>query len=103
MKSKKSPKKIKKQKPFGVGLDAEQALADTLCNKFLKEGADENDIDDAFVGAFRALTHRMLQIFKTEFIIENVEDMIHIANEEHVCDECESKNDLSKEERNKLH
>jgi len=88
-KSKKSKPKSK-QSPFDAGLDAEQALADSLCEQFLQVGAEQDAIDEAFVGAFKGLGHRMLQIFKKEYVFELLEEVSHI-DEEHVCDDCQEK------------
>jgi len=112
MKKKVKVKKSKQKKtdPFGVGLDAEQVLADSLCAKFLKEGVDPDNIDEAFIGAFQGLAHRMLTVFNTEFVLEQVGIMAQMIAEEngevHVCDDCRAKeesNPLAKEVRNKMH
>jgi hypothetical protein len=108
-------KKVKKSKqtrqdPFSVGLDVEQVLADSLCAKFLKAGVEEDAIDEAFIGAFQGLAHRMLTIFNTEFVLEQVGVMAQMIAEEngevHVCDDCQAKEksgSVSKEVRNKMH
>lgn len=109
-------KKVKKSKqnnkknPFEAGLDAEQVLADSLCDKFLKVGVQKDAIDDAFVGAFKGLSHRMLQIFKKEFVYELLTEMATMVDEEHgeahVCNDCQAKEEsgsVSTEVRNKMH
>lgn len=110
--SKKS-KKTKTKTPFDVGLDMEQTLADSICDKFLQEGVEESAIDDAFVGAFKAFSHRMLTIFKKDFIFEIVSEMSQMVDEEHnepyVCPDCQEKHKsnlapvISIEAKNKLH
>ena len=106
-KNKKSPKskksKPKPQDPFDAGLDAEQVLADSLCKQFLQLGVEQDAIDDAFIGAFKGLGHRMLQIFKKEFVFELLEEVSHV-DEEHVCDDCkETEENNSAPNKNTLH
>jgi hypothetical protein len=111
-KSKKSSKtkKPKVQPPFEIGLESEQALADSLCDKFLQDDVGEDDIDDAFCGAFSGLAHRMLTIFNKEFVLGIVEDMSKIAEEDrgkpHVCNDCQEKHGsapkISDKDRNKM-
>lgn len=98
--SKKNNKKSKVKEvrtPFDFGMDAEQKLADSLCKKFLVVGEDVEAIDDAFIGAFNALSHRMLTIFKKEFVLELVEDMHNIVQEEleeeYVCEDCQKEHE----------
>jgi hypothetical protein len=91
--SKNRTKPVKKETPFDFGLDAEQVLVDSLCLKF-PEGGNKDDIDEALCGAFSALAHRMLTVFKKDYVLDMVEDVFKIAeekNEEHVCDDCLSK------------
>lgn len=104
-------KKPKEQPPFEVGLETEQILANSLCDKFLQDDtAEEDDIDDAFCGAFSGLAHRMLTIFNKEFVLGIVEDMSKIMEEEqgepHVCNDCKEKHGptahISDKDRNKM-
>lgn len=102
------PKQTKEKDPFEFGMDTEQVLANTLCDKFLKSEGDV--IDDAFIGAFNALTHRMLTIFKKEFVFELVGDMVRIVEEEnteeHICNDCREEKEngtITDEARNKMH
>ena len=105
------PKKTKKVNPTDAGFDAEQLLADSLCNQFLKKGVDENDIDEAFVTAFKSLSHRMLTIFNKDFVYELVDAMSDIVDEDngvlHVCNDCLEKHGpapkISDEDKNKMH
>ena len=50
-------------------------------------------IDDAFIGAFHGFAHRMLTIFKKDFVLEIVEEMSQIVAEEsdepYVCPDCQ--------------
>jgi hypothetical protein len=85
----KSAKPVKTPDPFEAGLDAEQFLADTLCDQFLQVGVEQEAIDKAFVGAFTGLTHRMLTIFGKDFVFSLVEDTAH-DGKNHVCDSCKS-------------
>ena len=112
MKKKTKVKKTKQTKkdPFSVGLDAEQTLANSLCDKFLKENVNPDDIDDAFVGAFQGLAYRMLTIFNKEYVFEQVGIMAQMLAEEngevHVCDDCRAKEEsgpVTTEVRNKMH
>ena len=99
--------KITEQSPFDFGLDTEQTLADTLCDKYLQVGVEEDAIDDAFIGAFHGLAHRMLRIFKKDFVLEIIDEMHQIAHEEDedVCNDCKEKEKLGllNEDRNKMH
>ena len=106
----KSPKVDNYELAFEAGLDAEQALADSLCDQFLKVGVEKDAIDEAFVGAFKGFSHRMLNIFKKEFVFELVSEMSQIVDEEHtehVCEDCQEKLDngqtLVKADNSKLH
>jgi hypothetical protein len=102
-------KKTKQVDPFETGLDTEQQLADSLCEQFLKVGVDKDAIDEAFIGAFKGLSHRMLTIFKKEYVFELLQDMVEISEEEqgeHVCDDCRSEGkapNTSDSNRNKMH
>ena len=89
MAKKKKSTKTKTQTPFDIGLEEEQKLADSLCNKF--ENKNDDSIDDAFIGSFQGLSHRMLSIFKKEFVFELLSDMANLVEEghgEHVCNDC---------------
>src|ERR1700693_3884039 len=92
-KKKKSKKSVKSETPFDFGLDAEQKLADMLCDRYLHDEEGPEAIDDAFIGAFNALSHRMLTIFKKEFVLEIVEEMAKLAAEDgdvpYVCKDCQ--------------
>lgn len=103
---KKTKKKrpLKSLDPFEIGLNAEQELADSLCKQLLKDD-DEDAIDDAFIGAFKGLSYRMLAIFKKEFVFELLNDMVQLeADNPHVCDVCEGDLDgiVSEEDRKKM-
>lgn len=51
--SKKSKKtKAAKQTPFDVGLDAQQILADNLCDQFLKVGVEEDVLSMKLLSAY---------------------------------------------------
>ena len=103
--------KLAPQTAFEAGLDAEQKLADTLCDQYLKVGVEVDAIDDAFVGAFRGLAHRMLTIFKKDFVLECVEEMSQLVEDskkEHVCDDCKKTHgtevpEVTQEMKNKFH
>lgn len=92
-KNKKAKNKTKTQSPFDVGLDAQQTMADTLCDKYLQVGVEMDAIDNAFIGAFHGFAHRMLTIFKKDFVLEIVEEMAQIVaeeqNEPYVCPDCQ--------------
>lgn len=57
---------------------------------------DQDAIDDAFIGTFKGLAHRMFRIFKNDFVFELVSEMAQLVEEEHgkegqhehVCDDC---------------
>jgi hypothetical protein len=107
MKAKKSkPPKPPKQTPFDVGFDAEQLLADTLCNQYLEK--DQDELDEAFIAAFSALSYRMCNIFNKEYIFKIVaEEALAAENdaEPHVCKDCQDEqvNAVSDEDRKKMH
>jgi hypothetical protein len=110
-KSKKTKNKTKTQSPFDFGLDAQQTLADTLCDKYLQVGIEMDAIDDAFIGAFHGFAHRMLTIFKKDFVLEIVEEMSQVVAEEqdepYVCPDCQEKHGpapkANSEAKNKMH
>ncbi len=92
--SKKSKKTKPKQiDPIEAGFDAEQVLADTLCHQFQTEDADDGDLDDAFVTAFKSFSYRMFKIFKKDFVCELVTEMAQMVDEEdgkpYVCPDCQ--------------
>jgi hypothetical protein len=108
----KKPKKTKNKQtnPTDAGFDAEQVLADTLCDQFQRDGVDEDDIDEAFVAAFKSLSYRMFKIYNKEFVVELVAEMAQIVDEEdgkpHVCKDCMEKHGpvlVSEEDKGKLH
>jgi hypothetical protein len=82
----------------------EQKLADLLCDRFEDNG--EGEIDAAICGAFSAFSHRMLIMFKKEYVLEMLENMAGIVEEEHgkehVCDDCAGKG-LGKEPTGTTH
>jgi len=101
--------------PFGVGLDAEQVLADSLCAKFLERrcGSRQHRIEAFVLEPFRDCAHRMLHRFSTPNLSWNKlgsmgSKMIAEENGEvHVCDDCRAKkkNPIPwlKKLRNKMH
>jgi hypothetical protein len=111
MTTKKTKKKPKKQSPFDLGLDTQQDFAEALCDRLLKDDVSDEDIDEAFIGAFHGFAHRMLTIFNKEFVLEIVSEMSQIVEEDedkpHVCSDCEEKDrpviEVSDEDRKKMH
>lgn len=106
---KKSTKKTKAPNPFEAGLKAEQVLAESLCDQFLREDGDDGDaIDEAFVAAFRGLAYRMLSIFNEDFVNELLTETAALVNGDHVCEHCQAEAEengesLPAETRNKMH
>jgi hypothetical protein len=72
-----------------AGIDAEQKLAKFLCDQFEDDG-DNEELDEAFVGAFQSFSYRMFKIFKENYVYELIEEMENLDNVEHVhvCDDC---------------
>ena len=98
----------KSRSPFDIGMEAQQTLAESLCDQ-LNEVEGE-DIDEAFIGAFHGLTHRMLTFFNKEFVLGIVDDMNGLVekdeNDSHVCNDCMEKHEstakISDKDRNKM-
>lgn len=106
-KNKKVKKTNKTPDPFDAGLNAEQVLADTLCDQFLKEGVDKDAINKAFVAAFDSLSYRMLQIFGKEVVFKILGKMASSIEDDgvHVCNDCQDEIDNGnlEEVKNKMH
>lgn len=110
-KNKKTKAQTKIQTPFDFGLDAEQKLADIICDKYLQDGIEEDAIDDAFIGAFHGFAHRMLTIFNKDFVLGIVEEMSQMVDEENtsdVCRNCQEKHEKAPivvvgEDKSKIH
>jgi hypothetical protein len=108
---KKTVKKTKQttdKDAWDVGWAAEQTLFDTI----LANVADnQEDLDSAFIAAFRALILDMAHVWKKEFLLELVnetcDDVAKDHPEHHVCNDCQEKEvtvaPVSKEVRNKMH
>ena len=104
-KTKKSTKKVNLPKDlFKFGLECEQKLADLICDTIPDKYQEK--LDEAFIGAFKGLSYRMLQIFEKEFVVDLLQEMVHLQSEEstHVCEDCiDGVEPVSDETRNKMH
>ncbi len=86
-KSKKTPK-VDQVTSFDVGWNAEQTMAEYICNNI--KGEYQEDLDDAFFGALSGLVERLGRFYPKEFLLDYIDGMPGLNEQEHVCDDCKA-------------
>jgi hypothetical protein len=65
-------KELSEEEAHDLGIDAEQKMAENICDQI---DTEDPNVDIAFIGCFGALTTRLLNFFDREYLIEIINDM----------------------------